>query len=179
MNLKPILAITTIPLLGLSIFMNTKAPTVETGTNVERQEFTVVETKVADVETKVEAVGTKIEEVKAVQAEQTKQIEEVKQQVQEVKTVVVQAPAPEPVKVVEVDYCKELQQFIIANNLSISSSSKKEGWCIFSFTTKSGNYSIQYSKEVNLFAGIVNNKVTGEHRNLNFEQAKTFILSAK
>ena len=163
--------------------MSTKTPTVQTDTNVERQEFSVVEQKVNLTETKVAEIDTKVEEVKNVQAEQAKEIQEVKTQVQEVKTVIVQAPAPvvtpEPVKVVEVDYCKELQKFLVANNLPISSSNRKEDWCVFSFTAKAVNYSIQYSKEANLFAGIVNNKVTDEHRNLNFEQAKAFILSVK
>lgn len=188
-NPKITLAIITIPLLGLAGIMTTKTIDVETDTNVERQEFSVVEQKVNLTETKVAEIDTKVEEVKNVQAEQAKEIEEVKTQVQEVKTVIVQAPtpvvAPEPVKVVEIDYCKELQQFIIANNLPISSSRKEASFCSFSFYSKDekgnsiGNYSIQYSKEANLFAGIVNNKVTDEHRNLNFEQAKAFILSVK
>jgi hypothetical protein len=183
MNTKSLLAITAIPLLGLSIFMSTKTPTVQTDTNVERQEFSIVEQKAIQTEVKVAEIDTKVQEVVNTQAEQAKQIEEVKVQVQKVKTVIVQAPAPvvtpEPVKVVEIDYCKELQKFLATNNLPISSSSRKENWCIFSFTAKAVNYSIQYSKEANLFAGIVNNKVTDEHRNLNFEQAKAFILSVK
>jgi hypothetical protein len=127
MNLKPILAITAIPLLGLSIFMNTQTPTVETGTNVERQEFTVVETKVAEVETKVEAVDTKIEEVKAVQTEQAKQIEEVKTQVQEVKTVAVQAPTPTvaPEPVVVKNSMLDFKTFLENNQIKFVKSSEK------------------------------------------------------
>jgi hypothetical protein len=111
MNTKSLFAITAIPLLGLSIFMSTKPLTVQTDTNVERQEFSIVEKQAKETEIKVTKVDTKVEEIATVQAEQAKKIEEVKNQVQEVKTVYVQAPtpapAPEPVKVeVKIDYDK-------------------------------------------------------------------------
>lgn len=80
--------------------------------------------------------------------------------------------------------------FIIAtidnlNNFPISSSRKETNFCSFSFYKKDekgnaiGNYGIQYSKEKNLFASSINQKFTSENLNLNFEQAKSFILSVK
>jgi NADH dehydrogenase FAD-containing subunit len=107
MNTKSLLAITAIPLLGLGIFMATKTPTVQTDTNVERQEFSVVEKKAIDTEIKVAKVDSKVEELAKTQDEQAKQIETVKAEVQQVKTVYVQAPAPEPIKVeAKIDYDK-------------------------------------------------------------------------
>lgn len=184
---KKLLAISTIPMLGLGIFMVTNIPKAESDTDVQRQEFSVVEQKVNLTETKVAEIDTKVEEVKTTQAQHTEEIKKVKAKLQEVKTVYVETPAPvvAPIKVVEIDYCKELQQFIIANNLPIHSSNKKEGWCSFSFTSKDekgnqiGNYGIQYSKEKNKFASSIDNKFTTENLNLNFEQAKAFILSVK
>jgi hypothetical protein len=98
MNTKSLLAITAIPLLGLGIFMATKTPTVQTDTNVERQEFSVVEKKAIDTEIKVAKVDSKVEELAKTQDEQAKQIETVKAEVQQVKTVYVQAPAPTTTK---------------------------------------------------------------------------------
>lgn len=127
-NPKITLAIITIPLLGLAGIMAVKPLNVESDTNVERQEFSIVEQKVNLTETKVAEIDTKVEEVKSVQVEQAKEIEKVKAQVQEVKTVVVQAPAPvvapEPIKVVE-NSMLDFKTFLENNQIKFVKSSEK------------------------------------------------------
>lgn len=127
-NTKIALAIITLPLLGLGGYMTTKPLNVESDTNVERQEFSIVEQKTIQTEVKVAEIDTKVQEVVNVQAEQAKQIEEVKAQVKEVKTVVVQAPtpvvAPEPVKVIK-NSMLDFKTFLENNQIKFVKSSEK------------------------------------------------------